>query len=270
MEFDIGGKDRALRNDSRYKFREAVSSGEIFSQLEYTDKAKHPYTLDLTYVMPLQIADFDPVKGVVRASKRVVGMKELWYRFLSHYYHLLDVPDSICTSVCIDTATVMWETCHNALLQEKQEAQLDANGNIKPQYKELRESLIQIEYSEANRRMRGLVYQAKAKGKNLILVHHADDEYGNVLGKDGTITKGLTGRRKRKGWGQLGDSADMIVHTYLKDEPVLNSGKPTGAKVKVPYCTIELAELLELSGMEIREPTFDQIETMLRMMRGES
>jgi len=68
---------------------------------------------------------------------------------------------------------------------------------------------------------------------------------------------------------ELGDSADIIVHTYLKDEPVLDDkGKQTGKKVKVPYCQIELAEVLELSGMELREPTYDMINQMLEMMRG--
>jgi hypothetical protein len=100
------------------------------------------------------------------------------------------------------------------------------------------------------------------------MTHHARDEYGQIL-VQGTLSKGPTGKRERSGWKGLGDSADMIVHAYLKDEKLLGTdGKPTGKTKKMPYGRVDLAEILDLVGMEIQEPTYEKIKTVLEMMRG--
>jgi hypothetical protein len=253
MELDIGGLERAIRNDTRYGYKAMVKSGDIILQYKNVKGITH----DLKYVMPYQAGDLDLATSTIKVNKRITGVKELWYRFLGNYIVLLEDPK--IKSILIDTGTLLWEMDATSFLQEVQEKNPD-----KP-----RSSLLAIEYREPNIRMRAIIYQAKARGKNLILTHHSRDEYGAQLVK-GEMVEAKTGKKERSGWGPLGDGADLIVHTYLKDEPILDDkGKSTGKKTKVPYCSVDLAEILDLVGMEFRCPTYQDIEDTLTMMRGE-
>ena len=74
--------------------------------------------------------------------------------------------------------------------------------------------------------------------------------------RDGTIANSATGKRERAGFSTLGDSADVIVHTYWDD------------KAMKPYCKVELAEVKTLEGMAFEEPTFTTIDKVIKMMKG--
>lgn len=249
LEFDVGGFDRA-----KYRFKEDVASGNIITSYKDGKGKEHL----LRYVMPYQYDAIDATKLTVRPSKRITGIKELWYRFLVNYMQLLE-DDGIAT-VVVDTATLLWEICATAYLQEKQELQLDVKGNVLPNEK-LRVNLLPIEYREPNIRMRGIIYQAKAHGKHLVLTHHAKDEYAMMPVK-GEMVEARTGRKERSGWGQLGDGADVIVHTYIKMEK-------QDKNKRVPYCKVELAEVQELVDMEFKEPTYEQLASVIAMIKGE-
>lgn len=256
MEYDIGGFERARRNIGDIHISDWVKDGSIIHK---------------RYVMPFQVANFDPVKNIVRPSKIVTGVKELFYRWLGDY--MKAVQDTKVASIVIDTGTLLWEVVTASFLQEKQELQLDNNGNVRPGEK-LRTQLLQIEYKEPNIRMRGIVYQAKANGKHLIMTHHSRDEYGIIRQSDGTMGEGRTGKKERNGWAQLGDGADLILHTYIKEEPVIDDTTNrqiivNGKKQvkRVPYCSVDLAEVQELVGMEFREPTLDSITEVIKMIR---
>ena len=235
IEFDIGGFDRAI-----YRFNNDYQSGLI----------KHE-----KYPMPFQIGTIDPTQLTTRPSKIIVGVKELWYKFLINYIQHLD--DPVLATIVIDTGTLLWEICCSGYLQEKQEIQLDARGSLLPNEK-LRVSLLPIEYREPNIRMRGIIYQAKAHGKHLVLAHHSRDEYGPMPEKGGGIVEAKTGRKERAGWNPLGDGADVIVHTYWDN------------KANKPFCKVELAEVKALEGMVFEEPTFDKINQTIRMIKGVS
>lgn len=233
MEFDIGGWERA-----KYRFLSEVVQGLIMHE---------------TYPMPFQVGTIDPTKLTTRPSKIIVGMKELWYKFLINYIQHLD--DPTINTIVVDTGTLLWEICCSGYLQEKQEIQLDGAGNILPSEK-LRVSLLPIEYREPNIRMRGIIYQAKAHGKHLVLTHHSRDEYGPMPDGKGGIADAKTGRKERSGWNPLGDGADVIVHTYWDD------------KVSKPYCKVELAEVKQLEGMVFQEPSYEKINQVIRMIKG--
>lgn len=264
MEFDIGGFHRAVNNDVRYGYAKAVQSGEI---------SYEAYPLPVT----ASIGNIDFTKSTISVSKKVTGMKELFYKFLANYVKHLQ--DAKVATIIIDTATMLKQVTDDAYLQEKQEAQMDAKGNLLAGQK-LREQLTQIEYKEPNSRTRGIYYNAKASGKHLILVHHARDEYKPTTHYDNQgrmVTENMpTGKRERAGFATLGDSADLIVHTYIENEPVLDADeKPVIDKATkkplttpVPYCTVELSEVLQMVGMNIRVPTFDMLMQMVEMMRG--
>lgn len=238
MELDIGGFARANRNLPHLPIKDWVGQGLI--KLEQ-------------YVMPFQSGIVDPTKLTVRPSKTIQGMKELWYKWLINYIKHLDEDYA---TVVIDTTTLLWEICCSGYLQEKQEIQFDAKGNLLPKEK-LRVSLLPVEYREPNIRMRGVIYQAKAHNKHLVLTHHESDEYGPVLQKDGSIVEGRTGRKARHGWAPLGDGADVIVRTWWD------------GKDNIPWCEVELAEVKELEGMKFKEPTYDKIQKAINMIRGE-
>ncbi len=242
MEFDIGGYDRA-----KHRFKEAISTGDIITEYENEE---------LRFIMPFQFNDMAEL-NLVRPSKIIVGMKELFFKFLAQYMKLLTDPE--IATVVIDTGTLLWEVCTSSVLQEKQELQFTADGNLKPG-QQLRTSLNTFEYREPNIRMRGIMYQAKANRTNLIITHHSADQYGPVQRK-GEITEEKTGKKERKGWNTLGDSADVIIHTDIVWEDV------DGKKTAMPYGEIDLAECIELVGTRLRVPTYDKVVRLIEIQK---
>jgi len=243
MEMDIGGFHRACRNLPHLPIKDWYDQGLIKYE---------------AYPLPMTFGKFDLTKLTVKPSKLIIGMKELFYRFATNYIKHLQ--DKDLATIVIDTATILKTVTDDCYLQELQEKQLPLNPvtGLGSDGKQLRSSLIQIEYKEPNNRTRGIYYNAKSHGKHLVLVHHARDEYKPQLQRDGTIANSPTGKRERSGFATLGDSADMIVYTYWDN------------KVKKPYCKVELAEVKELEGMVFETPTYDKMAKVIRMIRGES
>ena len=249
QELDIGGFQRACRNLPHLPIRSWYEQGSIKVE---------------PYIIPFQIGKLDAINSTVRASKTVVGMMELFYKLAGSFIqHTADD-----TATIIIDGTLLYELTCQGFLQEKQEAQLDSNGNLRPGEKALRASLIPLEYREPYTRMRGFIYNAKAAGKNVVLMHHATDEYAPTLQRDGSIAEGRTGKRVRHGWSQLGDSADVMVYCYWKDAK--KDAKGAIVTPGKPYCKIELAEVKELEGMVFEEPTYAKIQTAIDMLRGVS
>lgn len=228
FEFDLGGFDRA-------KWRFANDMGGITRK---------------TYIMPFQV-QMDGVS--FKQSKMVVGMRELYYQFLSDYIGFINDPKQ--GSGVIDTATLLWEITYLAYLQEKQENQLDTNGNLLPGEGRLRERLLPIEYKEPNIRMRGILYQAKAAGKNLILTHHSRDVYkGMINSKTGAVEEVKTGDKERSGFNSLGDSTDLMLHTYLNS---------SGFNCKV----CEESAPRALVGISLEVPTYQMLVELMESMQ---
>jgi hypothetical protein len=260
MEYDIGGFRRACRNLPHLPIKDWYQQGLIGYQ---------------PYVIPFQAGKITAT-GII-PSRIIVGIKELFYQWLFDFIKLMEDDKQVlakfklkepAATIIIDTGTLLYNTviC-DGYLQELQEKQLKPDGTLVDPKDRLRTQLQQQEYREPYDRMRGVVYNAKARGKNLIMTHHATDEFKPMPQKDGSIAMGNTGKRERHGWKQLGDSVDLMVHTYIKEENSKNTeGKVS--KVRVPYCMVELAEVQELVGMEFREPTFDQIAQVVQAVRG--
>lgn len=251
LEFDIGGFGRACRN----LYRPAdLERGIAELNLPIKDWYNQGLVRLEQYIVPFQITEADIT--AVRPSKIVIGMKELFYQFAGAFIGHLKNPEM--ASIMVDTGTLLYDITCQGYLQELQEKQLPLRPDGKGQDgKPLRTQLLPIEYREPYIRMRGFAYQAKAHNKHLIMTHHASDEYGLVKQKDGTLGEGRTGKRVMHGWAQWGDSADVIGHTYWDKEK------------KKPYFDVELAEVKELEGMVFEEPTFEKIDKVIKMIRGE-
>jgi len=231
MEFDLGGYDRA-----KHRFKKEIEGGLI------THKA---------YIVPFQ-GDFSEV--TFKPSKIITGMKEFWYSFLQDYIGFLNANNGIATGV-LDTGTLLWESICTAFLQEKQELQIDKNGNVIGG-RELRTSLLPIEYREPNIRMRGLIYQARVHGKNLILTHHSRDVYATRPNpKTGAYEEVRTDQKERAGFNSLGDSTDLMLHTYLE-----------GGVFKCRVCDESTPP--SLIGTIIDNPTYDMIQLMITKLNG--
>lgn len=238
MEFDLGGYDRAKYgyNGMGITPRDLEASGDI---------------VIMQYVAPWQgIID----GATVRPSKIIIGIKELWYKFLGDYINKFLSDPKFVTGV-FDTGTLLWEMDHTAYLQEKQEVQLDPQGNLKPNER-LRVSLKGVEYREPNIRMRGLVYHARVQGKNLVLTHHSRDEYKPMFNSTtGVLEDTKTGKRERAGFGSLGDGTDWMVHT-TRDNDGFHGLMDEGS---VPDCVV---------GTVINNPTYDGIMSAVDMALG--
>jgi len=252
MEFDIGGFDRACRNLPHLPIKDWYKAGLI--KLEQ-------------FVIPFQMGKLDPIENIIRATKIVVGMKELFYQFAGSFIRNLQDPN--IQTIMVDTGTLLYDITCQGYLQELQEKQmpLKANTNIGADNKPLRVQLLPIEYREPYIRMRGFAYQANAFKKHLVVTHHASDEYGLVPGGGGALVEGRTGKRVMHGWSQWGDSADVMGRTWWDNSIIPESNPPQ--KVNKPKFIVELAEVKELEGMIFEEPTYDKINNVIRMIRGE-
>jgi hypothetical protein len=233
FEFDIGGKDRAI-----WQFEDDVKKGNIILQ----NKAK----VKLAYPHPL------PKPSMKQSA--LAGYKEVWNRFLVDYIEMLENPK--IQSIVLDTGTLLWSITTQGFLQEKQEIQIQRG--LQPGEK-LRERLQQIEYAEPNSRMRSLLYAAKNQGKNLIITHHARDEFKAMPTANG-IEELRTGVRELAGWGGFGAIADLILHTEYKK----------GKEDKVPsmYATVDMSGIcLQVVGMSFKDPTYNNLMLAVANMR---
>ena len=190
FEFDIGGYDRAIQR--------------------FSDKDK-ALIIREQYPTPLQALTLPGAKELIHA-KLVVGMKEMWYKFLSDYNKACSNPE--VKTVILDTWFQVWEMNRLSVLQEKQEAQLEENGTLKKGEK-LRQSLLRVEYMEPNARMRNLMFYARGMGKNLVLVTYDRDEYKPQLDADGRVVEMRTGKKIYGGWGETMKHADIALWTSL-------------------------------------------------------
>jgi hypothetical protein len=238
FDLDVGGFGRA-----RNRYETEISAGEIISK---------------SYYLPMQgirTALLGKKTGFKEAA-RVVGCKELWYEMVEDLLDVLE--NSNIKTIVMDSFPQCWELCRLAFLQEKQESQLERDPTIK----HLRESLIQIEYSEPNARMRALIYGVRQYGKNLVLTHQLAPIYGKVL-QDGKVVDAVIGQ-KNSGWSHIGKEVDMMVETKIKD------GRGAGgSKTHTPILEILLSGLgLDVVGMEIEQPDYSKLSSLIEMMRG--
>ena len=253
MELDIGGFDRANRNLPHLPIKDWVKDGSIIHE---------------EFILPFQISRPDPVQAA-RANKILVGMKELFYEMVDKYIKHLRDPK--IATIVLDTGTMFYNLVCDAYVQEKQELQLPLRPDgMGRDGKPLRIQLQQHEYREPYSRMAGIIYQAKAHKKNLVITHHATDEYGMVQLGGGVLGQGMTGKRQLHGWKKLGTTCDVMGKTYWDDKvPVMDDkGTLTGYTGK-PFFDVELGEIQELRGMKFEEPTYDKINQVIKMIRGE-
>ena len=253
MDLDVGGFRRAS-----WRYEDKVKSGELVSVSYYTPQQALRERLSpeqMRMAMAGGVATKEKV--TFKQSKRLVGMKELWYRMLSDYVDVITEEKLSPTgkpfqTVVWDSFSQTWELCRLGFLQEKQENQPDRE---KP-----RESLLAIEYSEPNARMRAMVYAARECGKNLVLTHYMTDKYEKVL--VGEKVEDRVVGQVAAGWKYIGKECDMLVETSTLTKRVDGTAK------LIPHAKILLCGLsMEMTGLEFDNPNWEEIHSALTLYR---
>lgn len=221
FDLDVGGYNRAK---GRFEGQDIVSE---------------------PYPTPLQLDRMMGKTSVsTKASRRIVGIKEVWQKFLIKYAEILQ-DKKLCTIV-IDSGTQLWTICHQGFLQERQEGQ---KPDAPP-----RQTLKPIEYGEPNARMKSIIFAARSYKKNLVLTHYPRDVYAQKVTDKG-IEDYKTGDVEIDGFKQTSALADVIVSTYLASVSVPNQKE----KVVVPAAKVTLSGIaLGMAGRGI-EPTYSEL-----------
>jgi hypothetical protein len=203
MEMDIGGFDRAIW---RYPNKRVV---HLNPGADYNKALDGEWSDDLIihrdYMPPVQAdtASMSALKAMVKNNVTnpsnvarikptgggvLAGYANLWYdRYITEFIVGLETPE--IKTIVVDSATLLWTLCHTALLEEKQAKS------------PTRESLIEIEYAEANKRMESLIALAREYKKNLVYIHHVTDKYAvmNIEGRSQSVPVG----EKHAGWKHI-------------------------------------------------------------------
>lgn len=189
---------------------------------------------------------------------RLRGMKELWYMFVDRFCDAIENPE--VQTIVVDTFSQLYSICCDGFLQEKQEAQ-EVNGKLK-QGEKYRQSLLQIEYRPINQRMHTL-FDAVPEHKNLVVVHHMDDVWGDKLDAKGKVVDGVIGR-DAKGWKKCGygaaDLADIVMELAQRRD------KKAGDPLKIVFVGTFKKSPPALMEQSLEFPTYKAIIDRIRMV----
>lgn len=225
-----------------------------------------------SYPKPIQTAKLLGQTGTPTTRlynpKKVEGMKELWQQFAQDFVDACMKPDTV--SLVVDSATALWNICHQSHLQELQERQLANHLRTKKgipfDENEYRERLQPIEYGPANDKMRTVLHTARTFSKNLVLTHYPTDEYGVVPDAKGNMVEGKTGIQIMDGFKETKKLSDMVMWLSVKES------RTEGKIVKSPTARITKCGLegmgLDAVGLEI-PASYEGIINLQRLMRGE-
>lgn len=189
---------------------------------------------------------------------RLRGVKELWYQFVDAFCDAIDDPN--VSTLVIDTFSQLYSICIDAFLQEKQEAQ-ESGGKL-PTGQKYRENLIQIEYRNVNQRMHTL-FDAVPDHKNLVVIHHMDDVWGEKLDAKGKVVDAVVGR-DAKGWKKCGpaaaDLADIVMQ--MEQQHIKKAGEP----LKVVFVGTFKKSPPILMEQSLEFPTYTDIVSRMKLV----
>ena len=232
-EFDYGGFERAVT-----VHRDRQDAGD------YVLKS---YTPPLDNVRKnLGIKD--------ETTQRLHGIRALWEQFIDDFCDGLE--DSTVNSLSLDTFSKLYYLNAEALVELMQDEQELKGMKAGDKY---RQQLLQIEYGKVNTRMNALFEAAANKGKNIILVHHMADTYGQVL-NNGKVETAVTGR-DAKGWKHCGFAAADLSDIVLQFTQETVDGKLVfrATFTKAPPA---------LMGTYMDMPTYDDMVNRLKLVNG--
>lgn len=227
----------------------------------------YPKPIQVQKLMGQQVADPTKPSTRVIVPKKVEGMMQLWQSIIQDFVEACMNPE--VETLVIDSATLLWNICHQSHLQELQERQVANHRKNKPNIpfdeNDYRERLQPMEYGPANDRMRTILHTARSFSKNLVLTHYPTDEYGTILDAKGNVTEGKTGKMILDGFKETVKLVDLVV--WLR----VNEKHEGGTVIKTPMAKITKCGLegmgLDAVGMEI-PATYEGIINLQNLMKG--
>ena len=187
----------------------------------------------------------EPLLNLPRKAKPKTA-KQVWGEFLTAYNKYLE--DSTTKTIVFDTFTAVWELCRNAYLAELQEG---SPG---------RTQLLQVEYTEPNRRMKNLVVQGRLHKKLIVLVHHARNKY--VMNSQGESVQ--SNELEPDGFKASGDLADVVLY-FTKG--MVKVGDTTK---KMPVVEIQdCRQCMAAEGLVLPTPNYETLFNLIKSLRGE-
>ncbi len=284
FDLDVGGFNRAiwrLRKENPDLRIYQAKKGEDISVLDFSayDIISKPYPRPLqeSKLMGQLTGGGDKPASIrtLKLPKKVEGMKELWQDIITDFVLVGKQPD--INGMVFDSATMLWNVCHNARLQELQEIQeykwrtASSTSKIPFPEDEYRERLQPIEYGQPNERMTALLQYSRSVQKNLVLTHYPTDEYGMISDGKGGMTEGKTGKQVIDGFKNTGKLCDLIVWTFVKDTTRTDPTTKKSVPVKTPIARITKCGIegmgLDAVGREI-SASFESIVGLRNMMVG--
>lgn len=259
FDLDVGGFGRAswrLPSSVRVKMLRADEplSSVDFSQYDIVSKP---------YPTPVQIEKMMGAKsdGIsIRFPRRVVGMKELWQNFVIDYVTACQNP--LVQTLVPDSGTQLWQICHHALLQEKQEIQMAAGVSED----KIRERLQPIEFP--NDRMRSIIFTARSCSKNLVLTHYPRDVYTSRINGDGKLEEYKSGKLEVDGFKETVRLVDIVIWTYAKEVNNPKTNKPeVQMRAKITECAMEGMGKTAV-GLELPTASYDGLMMLQQALRG--
>jgi hypothetical protein len=213
----------------------------------------------------------------VKFPKKVEGMKELWQQIVVDF--VAACQDQEINTIIFDSATLLWNICHNSVLQEAQERQLlkwqsdKAHKDIPFNENDYRERLQAIEYGPANDKMTQLFHTARAFNKNLVLTHYPTDVYGPMPDGKGGFVEARTGEKMLDGYKNTAKLVDVVVWLSLKSRTIPADPKTPGSKPKEEKYPVAKFHKVGIEGMGISAvgmeipASFDGITNLRNIMR---
>ena len=197
-----------------------------------------------------------PIRSMFERYAMLKGYYEAWEFFVKDFLEMLESPEF--ETIVIDTGTMLWRLCCDAVLQT-----LQTDSYAKSNGQSFRRQLLQIEYGLPNQWMKQIFDMVKPAGKNLIVVHHMSREYAPLMQPDGKTPimdengqprSFETGGTVADGWKYTMSKCDWIFEcSTSRDEKGLLQGK---AKITKPGGNIQL------EGMEIPWFTYDKFNKL--------
>jgi hypothetical protein len=174
---------------------------------------------------------------------KIEGCIALWNEIIADLKTVYEDPN--IKTLVFDTSTLLWKIRTGAHLEKVQQKNPE------------RVRLSQMEYSEPNADMGGMLGACRTYEKNLALVHHVGGIYQDKLTQQGVQSMRIGDTLD--GFSHTGKLVDMIIHT----DKVEADGKAQ-IKAKILTCGLTLAA----EGQEFINPSFDKILACVNSLRG--
>lgn len=210
-------------------------SGKTFLSLTFPDPIKvFSFDRGTKFIAETKFADkkidITEISLPIIETENQAWASEPWHNFLKEYKE--DVASGKYNTIVLDTATVVWQMCHQAVTEERE-----------------RQKLAEVKYYEPNLRMSALFSRASIAGINLVTIQYLTERYEE--GK-------ATGELKIDGWKRTGGNADILLEMRS-----LTRGKGDSAKTVMETMIRACRFDRDLVGKTFIDTTYDEIMALL-------